>query len=245
MVTAPAVPAPNVAQAQSAWTRVLQDHVNNAGEVEFAALGARPDDLNTFVRFIADAPLSSFAEGSPRLAHMINAYNALSMFNVVQSGIPPTHAGFNKVTFFVLRKVQVGGQDMSLRSFENDIIRPYALSQREPRIHFALNCSAVSCPVLPRTPFTAAALGDELEREARAFFARPLNFRADATANALWLSEILSFYPEDFVPVYAPNLINFANRYAAQAVPENFQVKFTPYDWTIANARRPSDKKAP
>ena len=34
-----------------------------------------------------------------QLAHMVNAYNALSMFNVVASGIPATHAGFNKVTF--------------------------------------------------------------------------------------------------------------------------------------------------
>ena len=42
-------------------------------------------------------------------AHMVNAYNALSMFNVVASGIPATHAGFNKVTFFYLRKLAVGG----------------------------------------------------------------------------------------------------------------------------------------
>ena len=58
-----------------------------------------------------------------QLAHRVNAYNALSMFNVVVSGIPATHAGFNKITFFYLRKLAVGGQVMSLYTFENEVIR--------------------------------------------------------------------------------------------------------------------------
>jgi Protein of unknown function, DUF547 len=158
------------------------------------------------------------------------------MFNVIQSGIPATHAGLNKVTFFLLRKLVIGGRSMSLYSFENEVIRPYA--RGEPRIHFALNCSALSCPALPRTPFDASTLDAELERETRAFFARVENFRIDANASTVWLSELLDFYPADFVPVAADSLLAYANRYAPQPAPPHFALRFTPYDWTIANSRR-------
>ena len=233
------LPAANAnANANAAWARVLQGFVNPSGEVDFAALAAAPVDLHSFVQHVAATPLESYSDGPERLAHMVNAYNALSMFNVIDSGIPATHAGFSKVTFFVLRKFEVGGTALSLRSFENDVIRPYALVRKDPRIHFALNCSARACPVLPRTPFTAAGLDAELERETRAFFARDINFRFDAASNTVFLSELLDFYPEDFVPVVAPSLLAYANRYASTVAPANATVRFTPYDWTIANSRK-------
>ncbi|HEU5294715.1 MAG TPA: DUF547 domain-containing protein [Burkholderiaceae bacterium] len=238
LVAPPVGPAPSATGAQAAWARVLQRFVDTRGEVDFAALAADRSDLDVYLRYIADTPLSNLPEGPPRLAHMINAYNALSMFNVIDSGIPATHAGFNKVGFFVLRKLQVGGQPMSLRSFENDLIRPHARGRGDPRIHFALNCSALSCPVLPREPFTAAALEEQLERETRAFFARAQNFRVDDAAVTVWLSELLDFYPEDFVPVPAASLLAYANRYAPRPAPLHYAVRFTPYDWTVANSRR-------
>jgi hypothetical protein len=187
---------------------------------------------------VAAVPLDSLPDGALRLAHMINAYNALSMYNVLQSGIPATHAGWAKLRFFVMRKLEVGGQAMSLYRFENDVIRPYARARNDPRVHFALNCSAVSCPVLPRQPFSASTLDAELERETRAFFARPENFRVDVAGRTVWLSELLKFYPEDFVPRPAASLLDYANRHAPQNAPPDFSVRFTPYDWTIANSRR-------
>ena len=225
-------------ESTAAWARVLARFVNQQGEVDFAALAADPIDLNHYLHYIAQRPLDGFDSDAQRLAHMINAYNALSMFNVIESGIPATHAGTAKISFFVLRKLRIGGRELSLYAFENDVIRPYARARQDPRIHFALNCSALACPVLPRRPFTAAALDAELEREARAFFALPGNFRIDTAAQTLWLSEILNFYPEDFVPVPAPSLLAYANRYAPQAAPADFRVRFTPYDWTVANSRR-------
>ena len=238
LVPAPNVPKPSPQAAQDAWARVLSRFVNERGEVDFEALATDRGDLDRYVRYVADTPLASLPAGLPRLAHMINAYNALSMFNVLESGIPTTHAGWNKLNFFVLRKVMVGGQALSLRGFENDVIRPETRRQSDPRVHFALNCSAVSCPVLPRTPFSAATLEAELERETRAFFARLENFRIDVANRTVWLSELLDFYPEDFVPRPAASLLAYANRYAPQPAPPDFSVRFTPYDWTIANSRR-------
>jgi Protein of unknown function, DUF547 len=225
--------------AQNGYARVLQRHVNSQGEVNFAALRDDSSDsgiraLENYVLAIAATPLDAPGTPAARLAHMINAYNALSMYNVIASGIPPTHAGWAKLKFFVLRKFDIGGVATSLYAFENDTIR----TLNEPRIHFALNCSAVSCPVLPRTPFSADKLDEELDKEARAFFARPDNLRIDDAQRTVFFNEILKFYTEDFTPAYAPGLIAYAQRYTSQKIPTDYAVAFTPYDWTIVNSQR-------
>jgi hypothetical protein len=233
LVPAPSLPErADAAAALAAYARVLEHFVDDRGQVRFRALERDRHDLDTYVRYVADTPLEGLRERSERLAHLINSYNALSMYNVIESGIPASHAGLAKVVFFYNRKLVIGGVPLSLYDYENRVIRPLG----EPRVHFALNCSAVSCPVLPRKPFTAAGLEAELERETRAFFARPENFRVDREARRVNLSEILRFYAEDFVPGHASSLVAYANRYAAQPAPEGFEVRFTPYDWTIADA---------
>ena len=239
LVSAPAAPASSAATAQAAWARVLATYVNERGEVDFDALAGDRRDLDRVVRYVADTPLNDLPDEQDRLAHMINAYNALSMYNVLASGIPATHAGWNKVSFFFLRRLEVGGQAMSLYSFENDVIRPFARARADPRVHFALNCSGLSCPVLPRVPFTGKAIDTELERESRAFFTRPENLRVDPATRTVWFNEILRFYTEDFVPVPARSLVEYANRYVPQPIARDYAVRFTPYDWTIANSRRP------
>ncbi len=225
--------------AEQSYARVLQRHVNDKGEVDFEALRSDTGDdgiraLETYVRAVAKTPLDAAPTPAGRTAHMINAYNALSMYNVIAAGIPRSHEGVAKVNFFVLRKLNIGGTAMSLFTFENQFIRKL----NEPRIHFALNCSAVSCPVLPRVPFTAENLNEELDREARAFFARPENLRVDDVQRKVFFNEILKFYTEDFSPAHAPNLIAYAQRYTEQKIPAGYTVAFTPYDWTIANSKR-------
>lgn len=121
---------------------------------------------------------------------------------------------------------------------ENDVIRLFTRGLGDPRVHFALNRSALSCPLLPRVPFTAEGLDAELQREAKAFFARPENFRVDAVTRTVWLSEILRFYIDDFVPAQGGSLFEVANRFVASAASLDFGIRFTPYDWTVANSLR-------
>jgi hypothetical protein len=239
-VTAPpAVPPTDAAQADAAWARVLDRHVDARGAVSFAALAADRGDLDRMLRYVADTPPGSFADARVRLAYMINAYNALSMAGVIDSGLPETHAGFfSKLRFFVLRKQIIGGEAMSLYAFENDVIRPFTRAIGEPRVHFALNCSARACPALPRQPFHAATLEAELARETQAFFARPENLRVDAAAREVWLSELLNFYPEDFVPAHGASLIDYVNRTLDLSLPQAWRLRFTPYDWTVAHQKR-------
>jgi Protein of unknown function, DUF547 len=239
VVAPPAAPPTDAAQAEAAWARVLERFVDTRGAVDFKALAADRADLDRMLRHVADTPLNSFADSRAWLAHMINAYNALSMANVISSGLPETHAGLvAKLRFFVLRKQVIGGEALSLYAFENDVIRPFTRAIGEPRVHFALNCSALACPALPRQPFRAATLEADLARETLAFFARPENLRVDGAAREVWLSELLNFYPDDFVPAHGASLIDYVNRTLGLSLPLDYTLRFTPYDWTVAHQAR-------
>jgi uncharacterized protein YceK len=216
-----------------AYARVLYKYVNDGGEVDFPALQEDRADLDRYLAYIARTPASAFTDPQERLAHYINSYNALSMYNVLDLGIPETHAGWRKVRFFFLREFIIGGNKMSLYAYESDVIRKLG----DPRTHFALNCSARGCPVLPRTPFTGDKLDAELDRETHKFFSENRNLRIDHPNKTVNVSEILEFYTEDFTPTHAPTLIAYINRYVADPIPEDYAVQFIDYDWTIANSR--------
>lgn len=221
-------------EAIAAYATVLEKFVDDRGAVDFEALARDRKDLDIYIRFIAATPLESFAAGDERLAHYINSYNALSMFNVIESGIPASHAGWRKVVFFWLRRFVIGGRRLSLYAYQNDIIRKVG----DARVHFALNCSALGCPILPRQPFSRGSLQVELERETRGFFSSPEHLRIVPADQVAHLSELLRFYNEDFV-AHAGSVRAFVNRYAVERIPDDFEIRFIPYDWTIANARRP------
>ncbi len=226
-------PSAEVEPPTDAWARVLAKYVDAQGRVNFAGLANDRADLNRYVAWVYDIGPNNtpalFNTPERVLAYHLNAYNALAMHKVLESGTPESLAGLKKVGFFYLGKVQVGGVPMTLYDYENKLIRKLG----EPRVHFALNCMSVGCPRLPQEPFVAERLNAQLEREAHTFFNEARNVQVDDAAKTVAFSEILKFYTEDFLKA-APSLIVFANKYRDVKIPENYALApFIPYDWTI------------
>ena len=235
-----AIPRPDMvvtdrAPPYDAWARVLQRSVDDRGRVDFHALARERADLDRFVAWIYDNGPGNrpelFAARAQVLAFHINAYNALAMHKVIETGIPETLAGLRKISFFALGKVQVGGVAVSLYDYENLVIRPLG----DARVHFALNCMSVGCPRLPREVFRPETLDRQLDREARLFFDDERHARFDPARGVLHLSQIIEFYPEDFLAA-APSLLAYVNRYRTVAVPAHARIEFIPYDWTVNRA---------
>jgi len=220
------------ADAFAHWARVLKDFVNDQGQVDFHGLASRPADLNAFVDYIAgvspESAPSLFPTKESGLAYHINAYNALSMYNVIDSGIPKSLAGLTKLWFFGFKKFSIGGEKLSLRSYENHVIRP----ARDERVHFALNCMVRGCPRLPREPFDPSRLDAQLERETRRFLNESRNVQVDPPLRLVRVNSILHFYREDFL-AQVPSLVAYLNRYRDEPIPEDYAVRFIPYDWTL------------
>ena len=215
-----------------AWASVLEKFVDEQGRVDFARASRDRADLDRFVAHVYDVGPNNEPRLFPAREHVLafhlNAYNALAMYNVIQTGIPTTLAGLKKVEFFYLRKVRIGGQVISLYDYENKIIRPLG----DARVHAALNCMSVSCPRLPREPFLPELLDAQLNREAMRFFNETRNVAVDHVTRTVRVSEILKFYRSDFL-AEAPSLLAYVNRYRRTQVPEHYKIEFIPYDWTI------------
>lgn len=231
-----------LAQAQQsdpyeAWARVLARFVSERGEVDFRALSRDRGDLDAFLDHVArisprSAP-ESFPDREAKLAYYINAYNALAMSNVIDSGFPERLNGWRKIRFFGLKRFPVGGEPMSLYALENDVIRPLG----DERVHFALNCMVVSCPRLPRAAFTPEKLNRQLDGEARRFFAETRNLQVQPDLKLARVSSILEFYTGDFL-AKSPTLIAYINLHAPARIPEDFTIEFIDYDWTVNDRRR-------
>ena len=228
--TPPVTPLPS--DAAWSWNDVLARRVDEGGRVDFRRIAADRGPLEIVVaRIGASAPNNdpaAFPTRADALAFHINAYNALAMYNVIRSGIPERLGLLDRVEFFKLTSLIVGGREISLYDYENDVIRPLG----EERVHFALNCMSVSCPRLPRRPFTAANLDGELDEATRFFLSEPRNVQVDRERRVVRLSAIFDFYAADFLQ-RAPSLIAWVNRYRAEPIPANYRVEFLPYDWTI------------
>lgn len=217
---------------EGAWTQVLARHVDHQGRVDFCGLMADRSELENVIHFIATMdPVSRpdlFSTDTARLSYYINAYNALAMYGVLQTGVPHDFGWAGRFRFFYLRKFKIGGRSISLYSLENDIIRPIG----DPRVHFALNCMSVGCPRLPDYAFTADYIDQELDAAAREFVDEDRNVHVNTETATVRMSSIFSFYTDDFLRK-APSLTSYVNRYRTTPIPGDYKVGFTKYDWTI------------
>jgi len=223
--------APDDAAIQKGWADVLSKYVDDSGKIDFISLSKDRAGLDAYVAWIgrvspANTP-AAFPTKDARLAYYINAYNALAMYNVLESGMPKDLNAV-KVRFFYRNKLGIGGEKMSLYDLENKIIRPMG----DPRVHFALNCMVRGCPRLPREPFRADQLELELQATAQYFLNEPRNVEIQADKQTVRFSQILQFYTEDFLKK-SPSLIAYANGYRESKIPESYKVDFIPYDWTL------------
>ncbi len=222
-------------EALSSWSKVLTEFVDEQGKVDFIALEKQPEDLKQFVHFIARVSPSShpslFQSKQAVLAYHINAYNALAMWNVISTGIPSGfHYFIKRFWFFKSIKVFIGGDMTSLYDYENNVIRKLA----EPRIHFALNCMVRDCPRLPRKVFVAETLEQDLTQLSQEFFNTQKHLYIDHEQKIVYVSEILDFYTEDFVASGKPqDLLAYINQFRPTAIPNDYQLEFIDYDWTI------------
>ena len=139
--------------------------------------------VDSFVSYYANLSVEELQSGLPersdKLAFWINTYNAFVIYTLQKD---PSKFD-NRSKFFTGKQLQIAGHAFSLDNIEHDIIRnlrvkwglgyikkwfsPKHLRQlrvkkREPRVHFALNCGAISCP--PVAIYDEARLDEQLKR---------------------------------------------------------------------------------
>ncbi len=229
---------------------LLVNRVDDRGRVDYAGLARAPRRLDLYLsRLAACSPARGpvrFPSEADALAYWINAYNAFVLRGVLDSfpmdSVEEAPGGLDG--FFRVRRFVAGGDSLTLDEIENSIIRPRF---RDPRIHFAVNCAAISCPALDARAYGAADLDEHLDRQARRFARDPMHVHIDN--GRLRLSRIMDWYGEDFVkwfprhrleePPAAPTLLDYLLLYLPEEKARSLgaagsvAVDFMEYDWSL------------
>ncbi|WOD39411.1 DUF547 domain-containing protein [Nodosilinea sp. E11] len=228
------------------WNSLLQTYVNDQGRVDYARW--QQADLPTLEAWLDTLPNSLDGLNSEEaLALLINLYNALTIRQVLQkypidSILPkllgiPNWLSFSR--FFSRSVYHLDGKPLSLNGLEHDTLRPQF---KEPRIHFALVCGAVGCPILRNEAYLPDIVEAQLETDAHRFIHNPDKVRYDAEAGVLYCSKILKWYGKDFLQV-APSVPDYIGAYLAPNPPLSAltKVEYLPYDWGV-NRQTPGSK---
>lgn len=232
-----AVPSWALDATHARFTRLLADQVE-AGRVDYAALKARPGELDAYLGELAAVTRPEFDrwEKPGQLAFLINLYNAATLHLIVENY--PVKSikdigGFFKSPW-KLPIVRLWGDLVTLDTVEHDLLRAkYA----EPRLHFALVCAAKSCPPLRPEAYVGDRLDAQLNDQAKQFLTDPTKNRVDSAAQTLWLSSIFKWFEGDFtsggktLPEFVAPYLSEADRQALAA--GRFKVRFTDYDWSL------------
>ena len=240
----------------SPWDRLLKSYVNQRGEVDYAALKADRTDLDEYVRRLGESSPANRPEQFPntaaQLAYWLNAYNALVVRGVVDNY--PTrgvlHLGYF-YGFFRRKDYIAGGTRLSLKHIEDKIVRQ---QYGDPRIHFALVCASISCPLLPREAFTHERLDEQLERLARQFINNQRNVTVRTGSREVWLNQIFDWYKKDFEEPKQPgrrkqSLLDYLRRYLQEDKRKVLdgvkkpKIKYYRYNWDLNGVGSRSEAK--
>ncbi|MDP2135517.1 MAG: DUF547 domain-containing protein [Sulfuritalea sp.] len=241
------------------WHALLAKHVKpfaggNASAVDYAALKRERAALHAYLAgltAIGEADYGTWSKPQ-RLAFLINAYNAFTVELILTrypdlESIKDLGSLFQspwKKKFFSLL-----GQQRSLDGIEHGLIRaPGAFD--EPRIHAAVVCASIGCPMLRPEAFVAGKLDAQLEDGMRRFLADATRNRFDAATGRLRVSKIFDWYGRDFEmghqgheslkATFARHAEQLAATPEAQARVRNgdYRLDFLDYDWRLNDAGR-------
>ncbi len=181
--------------------RLVEESRSGRGRAEW-------DELATLLPKSVAAGLRTDAE---KLAFWINVYNAAIQFQLREDERRYRHRG----RFFARRSIVVAGKRLSFNAIEHGLLRRsmfgyslgyianpfpgrfekrFRLAKRDPRVHFALNCGAVSCP--PVAPYSPEEVDAQLDDAARGYL--QAESRYDAEAGVVEVPRLLLWFRGDF-----------------------------------------------
>ena len=189
---------------------------------------------------LAPASLETLIE---RHSFWINVYNGAVIEQAIDMG---AKTSIKEVRgFFRRRFLEVAGNSLSLDDIEHGLLRDnrrhparllpnllfrphikkWIASPFDPRIHFALNCGAQSCP--PIAVYTPVEIDAQLDQAVAAFLDGETTI--DTATQTISANPILRWYRADF-----GDLEGWIRRHRSDGLPAGrWHFKWNPYDWSV------------
>jgi hypothetical protein len=236
------------------WDDLLKKHVKyvqdgNASRVDYAGFAKDRAALKAVLDEYSKVTKAEFDgwKKPEQQAFLINAYNAFTV-ELILTKYPDLKSirdlgGFVSkpwskkfFTFF--------GQESYLDFIEHEILRKDG-AYDDPRVHVAVVCASIGCPMLRNEAFTAANLESSLDDGMKRFLSDRTRNRFNAQSKKLEVSKIFDWYGKDFdkghkgftsvrqaMGKYADQLADSpADRVLVRE--QKADVTFLDYDWSL------------
>ena len=244
--------------SHAAWDALLKKHVRyvangNASQVSYAGMARDRGQLAAVIDQYQKVTRAEFDAWTPaqQQAFLVNLYNAATIEKILKRypdirSIRDFGTVFGnpwKDRFFTLF-----GQPAFLDQVEHEMLRREGVYD-EPRVHVAVVCASVGCPMLRNEAFTAGKLEAQLEDAMRRFLSDRTRNRYNAESRKLEVSRIFDWYGKDFEKGHKgftsvrATLARYADLLAdkpedrAAVKGEKVEVRFLDYDWALNDAR--------
>jgi len=243
--------------SHKAWDALLKKHVvvlpgGKASQLDYAGMARDREALKTYLASLSKVSEAEFHgwNRAERMAFLINAYNAFTVEKVL-TRYPNLKSiwDFGKLfgnpfkdPFFTLL-----GRKSSLDGIEHETLRkPGAYD--EPRVHYAVNCASIGCPMLREEAYVPERLEQQLEEQAGRFLSDPARNRA--AGGKLEVSMIFHWFKEDWSSGYQgiqsreQYFARYANLLSADPAQQKLvaegraSIMHLDYDWTLNDLRR-------
>jgi hypothetical protein len=229
----------------SAWNQLLTNYYDPAHGMDYASLKAR--DAGTLDQLRQRLGRLAVSSLTPRqqLAYWINLYNVNVVSTVVEHYPVKSIREIStdpiiRLNVFKKETVPFGGGHISLNTIENEKLRD---GFHDPRIHFAIDCAARSCPPIRPEAYVGARVDAQLDEQVRMFVAGPA-VRIDSVGGntVVHTTKIMDWFGDDF-DKWGGGRIAFLRRYLppekARPLPASGAVKieYDDYDWSLNDWR--------
>lgn len=206
------------------------------------------EEVGPFVQALAEIPeqdlLEELCDDANKNAFWINVYNA-SNLHLMRSNPTISDTRKSRLGHFIKRQILVAGKRLSLVDIENGILRRsqtlwglgyvpkpfpggferrHRVSNPDPRIHFALNCGAESCP--PIRYYSPESIEAELDLATRSYLAHEVQVKGDR----LRISALFNMYRGDFGG--KRGAVEFIRKYRSDIPSKLAKLEFSSWDWT-------------
>lgn len=211
---------------------LLKKYVQD-GNVNYAGFKSEEAGLNQYLELIEKVDPETLSRNE-QFAFYANAYNAWTI-KLILTKYPDVKSikdlGFLGTGPWKQKVVRLQGELVSLDHIEHDILRPRF---KDPRVHFAINCAARSCPPLRSEPYRGDILDRQLDTATRSFLNNPQNYRLEDTV--FYVSRIFKWFSEDFKDEPLGFYLNYATGDLAKRLESGrnkIRVEYLDYDWSL------------
>jgi hypothetical protein len=240
------------------WDNQLKQQVVVAANgvsstVRYAGFKAQRAGLQAYLVALSAVTPAEYATWTKpqQLAFLVNAYNAFTI-DLILTRYPDVKSikdlGGVFESPWKKKFVRLLGSERSLDEIEHGLIRAPGVFD-DPRIHVAVVCASIGCPMLRNEAFVAERLDGQFDDAMRRFLSDRQRNRFDAANGTLVVSKIFDWYQKDFeqghrgIDSLKTLMARYADRLAdapaaqAELRAGRYKISYGDYDWALNDAR--------